>query len=257
MPSVHIVQRLACLALLLAVFVPDVFAQTPMRRAPGTLRPATPPAQADPPTQRNYHRSPPEGTPTAVSGRTAASVDNINDSGRFPIYAIEMGERGDVPCYVKIYYWTGEDRERRSVASGGCTGNPTSRSLQRIGYRDSQVTPNGSLKAVRGLQVCSNGRSGDRYRVKGLRLLAARLTEVDTGDSGTVAVRANSSADASFERPNCQEWEQVRTCPAGQMMTDIDVHYRMDGSRREITGLAPRCATMTFTDTRTDLRDDG
>lgn len=246
----------ALLVALLLLLASEAFAQTPARRT-GSLSPATLSPSSEPPTARFYHESPPEGTPTAVSGRTADSVDHVNDQGRTPIYAIEMGERSDVPCHIQIFHWSGEDRNHLTKTMNRCSSSATSSSLQRIGYADSQVAPNRSLKALRGLQVCSNNRSGANYRVKGLRVFAARLTEVDNGDSGTLTVQANSSADAAFERPNCRRWEQVRTCPSGQMMIDVDVHYRMDGSRREITGLAPRCARVTFTDVRTDVRDDG
>jgi len=192
-----------------------------------------------------------------------SSRDIIDDNrSHGPLYAVEMGERDDVPCFIKVYFWPIPEQGRESEVSDGCYNGPTSRSLERVGYPTSQVRPR-SMKALRGLQVCSNDRNGDNYRVKGLRVFAARLTDVDTGDSGRVAVRANQSADDVFERNHCRKWEQRRICPSGQMMVDIEIHYGHEAgpstpgdergqtylhTRREITGLAPICAAMTFVD---------
>lgn len=157
-----------------------------------------------------WRYSPYGGTTAGLSGRSGNRSVLANEYRGLKggvIYAIEMGERNDKPCYLKIFYsrQNAEFRESKEFDVCGSSG-PTARSTERIGA----ATPaqGTQIPALRSLRVCSNDRNGDNYRVKGLRLGRARVTE-----SGEGSVQALSGNDHMFSRTNCNEWEQTRACP--------------------------------------------
>lgn len=203
--------------------------------------------------EMRYRYLPAFGTPTTTSGRSGNRTMQGNQSGwnddgllggTDPIYAIEFGERDDKPCYIKTFAIgpgvTDDDPSNivRTDELDLCgSRGPTSQSLRRVGPASA---PFGNVRpALRGLGICSNDRSGDNYRIKGVRTRTGQVRETGDGSVTTGAL-------ASFERPNCREWEPLRTCPAGEVVVSLRVHYQLDsaGAVAEITGIAPRCAAI-------------
>lgn len=222
------------LVLALVLFAADASAQI--------LRPATPialPSSDDDEPEMVWRYRPSGGTALPVSGRTSSRVLSgtaWNGLNGGPIYAIEMGERNDRPCYLKVFYTRQNAQYRESEEFEVCAGSgPTSSSRRRIGA----ATPapgTSRVPALRGLQVCSNDRNGSNYRVKGLRVRMGRSHETGSG-----SVSNDPSGNDDFARSNCRDWEQLRMCPAGQVIVALDVHYSLGGGQGAITGLAPRC----------------
>lgn len=189
------------------------------------------------------------GTSAGLSGRTGnrSVLGRAHDGlGGGPIYAIEMGERNDKPCYMKVFYSWQNAQYRASKEFDVCgSAGPTSSSRERIGA----ATPAQGTRvpALRSLRVCSNDRNGANYRVKGLRLGRARVTE-----SGEGSVQALPGNDYLFSRSNCREWEQTRTCPANQVIIAIDVHYTLENGRGAISGLTPHCGAPSHEEMQSD-----
>ncbi|MEM1056340.1 MAG: hypothetical protein AAGI52_12515 [Bacteroidota bacterium] len=234
--------RVFFLAALTFLLTADAWAQRP--RPTGTLRPATLPVPQEDEPEMVWRYSPTYGEPTAVSGRPSSRVHEGEGFGGLnggPIYAIEMGEKNDRPCYLRVFYTRQNAEYRESEDWEVCAGSgPTTSSRRRIGA----ATPaqgTSRVPALIGLQVCSNDRSGTNYRVKGLRVRMGRSNEVGQG-----SVRAVPSGNDEFERTNCRDWEQLRMCPSGQVIVGLDVHYNLRNGQGAITGLAPRCAASSL-----------
>lgn len=226
--------RVLAFAFALALAAPAASAQI---MSAGPLRPATASPPADDAPQVVYRFQPSWGTPRGISGRSGSHVKEGRADHRWsstsPLFRIEMGEKSDKPCMIRMF-WSWHTGHNDSDVFESCSGSATSRSKRRVG---ASSVPQGSPRAaIRGLQVCSNNRNGSQYRVKGLRVWMATVTE--TGDG----VVTNGGRE-EFERANCRRWETRRMCPAGEVVVSLDVHYQQNANGpEEITGLAPRCA---------------
>jgi hypothetical protein len=175
-------------------------------------------------------------TVTAVSGFTGTDVHTLGDedSTQQAVYAIMSLERSNDPCYVAVGT---EDLNNEGIESAPLkdhcgAGGPTS-SLLHAGYLDTEHGGSDDHVFVRGVQVCMNG---DLNKVKGISVVGSKLTS--TGSLVSMAAIAD-------DRTNCDSWRTLRTCPAGQVATAVDVHFATGSEPKEIIGLALRCRAVT------------
>lgn len=109
-----------------------------------------------------------------------------------------------------------------------------------------------SLVGLKGLQMCQRN-SNDR--MKGLRVRGVTLRDGGTRFN-TRPIRTNSGAwqQPSFERPNCNDWDDMEVCPNGQVMVGVRVRGEQNGNyvgsrpRVSIEGLAPICTRLQIED---------
>ncbi len=149
------------------------------------------------------------------------------------IYAIEWSERGDDPCYFKIFTarlagsqpgtqpgtsrYTYELKSKELQLAGGCPRNESS--LKRIQYQQPNApgwTTNGLPNFVSGIKMCGNDeRSSNREKLKGIALSATQVA--------TDGRFVNVGGELREERPNCRKWYAKVSCPAGQAAYGLQV----------------------------------
>jgi len=216
-------------------------------------------------------------TPTGFSGhagtdRTLSKSASANDA----IFAVEVAERSDDPCFFKARYRdVATGAEESSLRFASCSDNNNNE-----GTNDSRKTV--SLPAdsfVTGVRICLNA---DRDKMKGIQLLG-RLggcllgSDTITGISGdcTQVVKVSGhdyrtcgsptfielecddpalSLSAFMERTNCPgskngpdgDWESQVSCPAQMVATGMRLSTRSSGGGRTmIDGIALDCVRLT------------
>jgi hypothetical protein len=183
----------------------------------------------------------------ALAGETAESLTRMVGRPNEFIYALEFGERGDEPCYLKAYWADASDgRNRirtRTTEFNGCDGVALSRKY--IGVQTSLIegtseTPRG----IHSLRIRTNDRNGTNLKVK-----AAYV------EHSTVPYKHFRESDG-FARPNARaRTDEESRCPVRQgFLTGLEIHHNTvqapffaSGRRPEreaITGIAVRCATF-------------
>lgn len=164
---------------------------------------------------------------TAIAGVSGEASETLELPGAAPIgffssnaiKRLELGERGDEPCFLSIT--TGDD-----TASWSRCGNDAS---------TLKVASNDSPDVIIGLQICTNGRNGPRGRlVKGIRVRWARKPhETSASDQDRL--------EGQIRQPNCSDWGPWVQCPAGTASRGLVLHHDAVGGRRALVGLQLRC----------------
>lgn len=214
-------------------------------------------------------------TTTAYSGKDKSKKSSFTkpESDNDAIFAVEMGERSDDPCYLKMKFRDVETGTESAKTYNECSGNE--KSLKTISL------PKGSF--ITGVRVCLNSAED---KIKGIQLignyeacitgadtvtleLAPCSSVIDTGshdyrlcsnDGPTYkTVSCNSlgtyKPDPYYERTNCQgdkdkngpdnDWETTVYCPSRQVATGMKLNTREGGgNRRMFNGIALVCTTM-------------
>mgnify|MGYP001815048398 CR=1 FL=1 len=198
------------------------------------------------------------------------------------IFGIEMAERSDDPCYLRVRYrdvTTGEERSSKIFAE--CDDNNNNRGRESSLVR--AILPGDMV--VTGASVCLNPQ---RDKMKGIELRAS-FRECIRGEStatisvdqcGSVYRRGSqeyqlcsgghprylelscsggrSVINRYIERPNCKgtsrgpdnDWEKIIDCPPRTVATGVRISTRGSGGNRiMIDGLALEC-TQVMTQTR-------
>lgn len=157
--------------------------------------------------------------------RTVATTTSwaIYDSGPH-LGGIEVGERGDEPCYLRIR--GGEVGDVETWNGCGVEGPASRRSVEW-----------GAQYAPVGLRVCTNNRNDERgLLVKGVEVRVARRPYL----SGA----ARMMDPVRFSRPNCRQWHPWVMCPAGTAATTLRGRHIAIGGRRGLVGLQLECAPV-------------
>ncbi|HYU32623.1 MAG TPA: hypothetical protein VEW48_10715 [Thermoanaerobaculia bacterium] len=219
-------------------------------------------------------------SPTAFSGRTGAEKTlskpaSENDA----IFAVEVSERSDDPCFLKARYRdvvTGA--EEGSLRFARCSDNNDNEGNNSS--RATVILPDGSF--VTGVRICL---SSDRDKLKGIQLLG-RVGGCLLGEesipvssspcSGMVHLggmeytvcnetqptfrelgceEPSATLSRFMERTNCkgsergpdQDWESEVSCPAGMVATGMRLSTRdSGGGRAMIDGIALDCTRLTI-----------
>ncbi|GAB5534518.1 MAG: hypothetical protein Rubg2KO_07670 [Rubricoccaceae bacterium] len=178
----------------------------------------------------------------SVSG-TSGTVTTRMPGNDAILLGMDIDESGDAPCEVELYWW----RENGDSAPQGIfettftlCGTPFNASgLVAVGHDSGSLqyryfsAPEYVYYAAHGVRTCHN-RAGTR--VKGVRLFGSTINQDNDRE-----VRRDPALKRDFERTNCNTWQTVRKCPAGEVVVGIDIHT----SGTSITGLAPKCATVS------------
>ena len=193
------------------------------------------------------------------------------------IFGVEIAERGDDPCFIRLRYrdiTTGEERYSRTLAA--CDDNNANRGMDssRVGV----ALP--ADMVVTGASICLNPK---RDKMKGIELRASlrdcvrgestATIEVDqcgsvfrqgsmeynlcsSGHRGYRELSCSSSSSVIrryVERPDCRgtnrgpdaDWEKVINCPPGTVATGFKLSTRSShGDRIMIDGLALECVRV-------------
>lgn len=240
-------------------------------------------------------------TTVRVSGTDAGEISAealVPDGGW--VYGIEIGEKSDVPCHLRLR-WATIDDDNITVAStiaSSCHGNPTSRSMTAVGfnYRNTYEEwsgtwtetltlgggplglnlignaiasafdnstpryplpylsePNNPPVALKGLKMCQRNRND---RMKGIAVRGVTLQKNRAnGRFDTRPIQENGRwVEPSFERPNCNDWDDMEVCPNGEVMVGVLIRGERNGNyvsarpRMSIEGLAPICSRLLIED---------
>jgi hypothetical protein len=166
---------------------------------------------------------------TGTTG-TAATTAVLSAPAGMALRSLTYGERNDSPCFLEARFES-EDSNGGTVRTfNQCGGNAGSRRTVAI------PTTAANLQFASTVTVCQRRQN---ERLKGIRLRGSRVdAQGATFDQAIVA---------QDERPNCNQWGEQVFCPAGDVITAVQVHHRPRAGRpTEITGLAVTCATATL-----------
>lgn len=218
-------------------------------------------------------------TSTAFSGKSGADFTlRKNTSDNDAVFAVDIAERSDDPCFMRVRYRdVSSGKEASSLRFAKCNDNNNNEGKQSS--RKSVVLPDNLVTT--GVRICLNG-SGTKMKAIALR---ARMRDCVLGeDSVTLSVdgcsqvfkqggmeyRLCSTGDPKyqvvscksnsaivtrhFERTNCVgskrgpdgDWEKQVDCPDGKVATGIKLSTRKGGGKREmIDGVALECTSLS------------
>jgi hypothetical protein len=173
---------------------------------------------------------------TDISGRTGTEQTVREPGFNAFLYGLEFDEKGDKPCYVAARWWRYNDQNQPAdfttkfdICRDAAKGDKPLVFTQRADLR----------LAIDSVKVCSNDNK--KHRLKGVEVTAG---SIDRNGSGVVESAVQKD---SFDRPNCDSWNKVRSCEAGKVAVGLVI----DHTDEEITGLALKCAEPVV---RTDSR---
>jgi hypothetical protein len=117
----------------------------------------------------------------------------------------------------------------------------------------------GEPVALDGLGICQrNGNDelkglrvhGSMLDLSGASVVANPIVTTQPTVAGGVTIPPGARRNEQAQRPNCNSWQTIRTCPSGKVLVGLDVHYKFPNignqERARITGLAPKCAAITI-----------
>lgn len=203
----------------------------------GTIQIGGSPVVATPAPASNAPRYTTAGSTStgALAGEAGSDLTVLSGRPNEILYALEFGERSDEPCYVRAFWMNasaGRDNvQTRTTVFDRCNGSAGS--LRRIGMANSAVqSTSGRLKGIFALRTRTNGRSGNRVKVK--------AAYVDLGQVGTTGHDWEESD--GFARTNARSnTTEESACGPRRWVTALELHHNTVGSRQAITGIAVRC----------------
>lgn len=150
---------------------------------------------------------------SAISGHTGNVVVTVaRHNGVSRVTTLQVLEKTDNPCYVRVGYQNGETEETDKCIGGKSPGMGKGR-----------VTIPGNIT---GIKVCTSNK-----RVKGYTLFGT-----NGGDGSPVA--------DTFERPNCRDnWRSRADCPPGQIARGFELHFNAGTGNKsdDLTGVKLVC----------------
>ena len=172
-------------------------------------------------------------TTTAYSGWAGAvesSETGALSGQQLGIMGISWAEEGDAPCRLGLYARDIEDGSEwvhYNTIFNHCDG--TGGNWKYAHFIDNP------RYFVRGLAVCSSQNDNNYKRLKGIKIIAAKvwLTQPEVESLTTTVIQ---------DHTNCGTWHETVYCPGGTIAYGINVHR--DGD--EITGLALKCRDIDF-----------
>lgn len=181
---------------------------------------------------------------TVLSGRGNGQRTDLDRSPTQNDYVrgFTMAERSDDPCrFFALYHDVTSNAMQGSVGFDRCNGSSGNFQVERLNI-DFRTT---------GLAVCLNNA---RDKIKGFALIgrfpACILNPTATAPNGTPCGGRGPRSDAVVERTNCpgsprgidSDWERIVECPAGEIVTGIQLnHIASNNGRRMINGARAIC----------------
>jgi hypothetical protein len=117
----------------------------------------------------------------------------------------------------------------------------------------------GTPVALDGVGICQRSSNqelkglrahGSSLITTGARVTTAPIVTTEAQVVSGATIPAGVRRNAQTDRPNCNSWKEIQTCPADQVLVGLDVHYRLptvgNQKRARITGLAPKCARVNI-----------
>ena len=227
--------RLLALALLAFLLTPDASAQTA-----GRLQ-----------AVNSFAVETGRVTTMGISGRSAQAVQTLMPGEDAVLVSLNVGSKNGRMCFVQAEFW------RKPTAAGARTTvrRRFDQCRPQIGRRptfpgpvrhmslgpDSEEFTDTTFRVATGLQACS---------VDGAPRLSNRMVLLLPSESDTrgrlTPLTAQRNAEEAVRSTSCRmNALQARTCPAGQAVVGVDVHYRPSPIRdATVMGLAPKCAPL-------------
>ncbi len=134
--------------------------------------------------------------------------------GNWVLSKILWREVSDQACILAVEFWSIQNGQRRTTTRtlNGCThtGN--------VGFQGwRELAADRPRRAIDGIRVCTNNRSGPNHEMKGLR---AFFSQVGRNPSARVA---GGMQEKTYV--NCRTWHDVRRCPAGKVARGLVIHH--------------------------------
>jgi hypothetical protein len=177
-----------------------------------------------------------------LNGTHSTVLDPPGDN--WVLFDINWREASDQPCILAANFWTVENGNRRvngQLLNGCRTGVIPGIQGQRA------VTADRNRRAISGVRVCTNNRSGINHEMKGL---VGHFSQVSTGTATRV-----QGGRQEVTYVNCRTWHPANgpvRCPEGKVVTALIVHHDNTAERPgtgileesiHIKGLSLRCGT--------------
>ncbi len=190
---------------------------------------------------------------TSSPGRSGPNANRqtvLSPQGnRWVLFRVRWRELGDQPCLLIADFWSYIDGQYTTTGEliNGCKSGATG------GFQGSRtVAANSERRAMDGLRVCTNNRTGANHKMKGLR---AFFSEISENPSDRVP---GGMQEAAYT--NCTVWHDVKRCQEGTVATALVVNHRGRAAEPGFTpteslrirSLAVRCSEATI---RHVLRD--
>lgn len=181
------------------------------------------------------------------------------------INRISVDERSDAPCQIDIEF-NGANNEALRFSECGSRGEVEGTTVTHVAR-----VPEGVM--VNSVRICLNGAGN---KIKGMRidgnfapcLFDSEATyavapkpdkvvrsKVGGGHVGVVPRDGHYLAKCSpawfdeWSRPNCDDWQQTRSCPSGAVAYGVAIRYAQgNGGRRRIHGVRLACAPVSLKD---------
>jgi|GEM_PF-6277801 len=116
-----------------------------------------------------------------------------------------------------------------------CKGSPGD--LITAGWSDSKSSDQSSRYYIRGIATCASKVAKNRDRIKGIRVVAAKVWETKR------EVEALATTDIG-KQANCdEEWHETVYCDSGRVAVGVNIHW---SSENAITGIALRCGYISW-----------
>lgn len=186
-------------------------------------------------------------TTTPISGNSGyTSISIAPSEPQYYLRSLEFTEAADDPCFMRARFLAlqpggTEFEQSASTFARFCGTDNTGNSGSRESLFGSSPTPiegYTSFAAIHGIEMCSNDRNENNYKLKGVRVFGTHLNA-----DGRADILRDPSFGDDFARTNCRKWEGPQRCPAGSVAVGVNVHSRSNS----ITGLALRCQAIRLT----------
>lgn len=149
--------------------------------------------------------------PTTKYGLTGIGISEVNNKGKqLRLYGRRMGV--------------------------GATDNPLVGFDTIAGYillGSTNFVQLGTNRYIRGVRACNNDNND--HRLKGLQILSAYIDDDEY-------VAEPGMADI-YEQPNCDDWDNWVTCPAGEVAVAVRMNHEDDA----FIGIELQCAEVVWT----------
>lgn len=178
----------------------------------------------------------------SLAGGGGSGLTVLSGQANEFLYALQFGERGNEPCFVRAYWARASDGranvQTRTSTFNQCGGSVSG--METIGEQTSEVSSaGGHLKGVYAVRVTTNNRNGNNLKLKG--------AAVDFGLVGSPG--PDWSESDGFSRPNARPFTtEESACSSRQSVVALELHHNTVGSRKAVTGIAVRCRRIQAND---------
>ena len=168
-------------------------------------------------------------------------TEDVITQGMAPVYQIGISERQDRPCYVQLDAWSTTGSPVMKTG-GDCTKKSAS-------YRKAAAAvwpmAKDQERGIVAIRACMD--QAIRETFAGPREVGNRIKGIEVW-SGTADAQGRFIADGAsdkFSRPNCYNWTNKVSCPAGQVAVGVRLGKKNLTTPEHVNKIALLCRSFT------------